>query len=411
MVAVGGTARSKAVIFDYSTLLVDDEDTLECLRGLLDNLRALGVRIVSFSTHARHMNREMERRRLPPLDLFLTSADVGARKGSPTWITAAAESLGIEPCQTCYVGDDDLDWKTAINAGVMFLHANWSKAKQEKVTAFGISTPESLFRFLTHFFLPPARWQYTLDSASHGLCIRSLLNATTVLAADEPDRRFTLQDIFTYDNKRKVGGAKARDLLMIHAIANLYAEGLICSGCRFAIYPSSQPGKRKPTFTEFLEPAAKLFHGWLVEDLLVRAAPAPDTSKLRTQGRGNEVKFLIQANTVIVNPDYQGKLDGKTVIVYDDFTTSGMSLDWARTVLRAAGVPRVVLVTFGKYGKNHPLKHCCYVARGRINPYELAKYQDAHFNCISMDTELHDDGRAMTVEMFRLWQQRQPYGL
>src|SRR5262249_5246563 len=152
------------------------------------------------------------------LDLFLTSEDVGAKKGSPQWITVGAERLGIAPRQLCYVGDDDLDWKTAINAGVLFLHASWSKAKQGKVTAFPISSPQSLSRFLTHFFLPPARWHYKLDSARHGLCIRSLLNSSTKLAADEPHGDFTLKDVFYHDNKPTVGGAKARDLLMIHAI-------------------------------------------------------------------------------------------------------------------------------------------------------------------------------------------------
>src|SRR5262249_41487317 len=192
-------------------------------------------------------------------------------------------------------------------------------------------------------------------------------------------------------------------------IANLYAEGLICSGCRFAIYPSSQPGKRKPTFTEFLGPAAKFFHGWLLEDLLVRAVQAPNTSELRGTGRGREVNFLIQANSVIVNADYRGKLKGKTVIVFDDFTTSGMSLDWARALLRAAGAGRVVLVTFGKFGINHPLMHGCYVPVKQIDPFELAQYGHADFDRYDMSLEADDDSRDMTVEMFRLWQQRQPY--
>jgi hypothetical protein len=111
-----------------------------------------------------------------------------------------------------------------------------------------------------------------------------------------------------------------------------------------------------------------------------------------------------------VSPEYKGKLGGKTVIVFDDFTTSGMSLDWARTLLLSAGAERVILVTFGKYAKIHPAKHHCYVPQGlQINPFALRQYEHAHFRCLNLDMQSNDPGHAMTVDMFQHWQQKLPY--
>ncbi|MFG3064842.1 hypothetical protein ACGFYM_40840 [Streptomyces sp. NPDC048231] len=46
-----------------------------------------------------------------------------------------------------------------------------------------------------------------------------------------------------------------------------------------------------------------------------------------------DISIGAQARTVRINPKYRGKLKGKTVIVFDDFTTEGKSIEWARTLL------------------------------------------------------------------------------
>jgi hypothetical protein len=78
------------------------------------------------------------------------------------------------------------------------------------------------------------------------------------------------------------------------------------------------------------------------------------------------VTIATQARTVHVGERYRDKLTGKTVVVFDDFTTHGMSLEWARLLLTAAGVGRIVMLTVGKYGT----RHTCYELRGRnLDPY------------------------------------------
>jgi hypothetical protein len=401
-------ADSKAVILDHSVLLVNDAGVTGGLRTLMQALRGHGARLVGFSTHPIDLNARLAQQGLPPVDLLVTRQDVGVSKGSPVWIERTAAALGIPHHHLLYVGDDELDWRTAINAAVLYLHAAWAKPKSDGVTALVASSPAYAYKFITHFFLPPHRWEYRLDDEARGLHVRSLLNAEVRLAAT--GRTFTLQDVFKYDNNPAVGEFRARDVLMLHAIANLYAEGLICPGCRFVVYPSSTPGNLSPTLAEFLEPAAKTFHGFYKPSLVVRAAQAPDTSVVRAQG--GLAHFRDQARTVKVHPENEGKMGGKTVVIFDDFTTSGMSLDWGRTLLSAAGADRVVLVTFGKYAQNHPARHRFHTPRGfAVQPFALHQYEDGHFDCHPLDVQRDLNGRATTSRMFECWSQGQPYPL
>jgi hypothetical protein len=158
---------------------------------------------------------------------------------------------------------------------------------------------------------------------------------------------------------------------------------------------------------EFLAAAAKFFHGWLKEDLLVRGRQAVDSSRARS--RREHVGFTNQSNTVLVSPDYRGRLRGRTVVVFDDFTTSGMSLDWARTLLLEAGAERVVLMTFGKYGQNHPLRHSLYSPVSAVDPFGLFDYTDGHFTCTQHDMACNEQGRDITREMVRHQCRMEPY--
>jgi phosphoribosylpyrophosphate synthetase len=313
----------------------------------------------------------MSRRSLPEADLVLTFKDVGKRKGSHWWVYEAASRLGLESHQLLYVGDDTLDWRSAINAAVFYLHAGWAAPQPGGTTALAADTPHDVLMFASHFLMLPPRWEFTLDRPENALCVRSLLQAGKNLKATTP-KQFTLQDVFTYKNKVLVDDDNARNLLMLHAISSLYLEGLIPRNPVFAVYPSSKPGKANPVLEEFLGPVSKLFHGYFKDDLLVRAKAAPDTSLLRYKG-GN-AEFSMQTNTVHVNPTYTSRLENKTVIVVDDFTTTGMSLEWARHLLLAAGAEEVTLLTIGKYLKPHRLYTLQSGAVDALTPFEPTTY-------------------------------------
>lgn len=72
--------------------------------------------------------------------------------------------------------------------------------------------------------------------------------------------------------------------------------------------------------------------------------------RARQSGTTANISIATQATTVHLGSAYQGKLAGKTVIVFDDSTTQGMSLEWARLLLMAGGARRIVMLTVSKYG-------------------------------------------------------------
>lgn len=370
------------VIFDHSSILLPHEGRgPNELKSLLQSVADAGLRTVVFSTHAQPINEQLQALGYPQADLILTQSEVGKRKGSPEWVYEAARRLGAEPHQLLCVGDDELMWRSAINAATIYIHSSWSAPLPERVTALLGETPASVWRFLTHFLLQPPRWEYSLDHPEEALYFRSLLGSDVRLPASktEPPKTppsFTLQDVFTYDIKVQVGRLKAVDVLMLHAMTSLYLEGLVQPNSLFAVYPSSRPGRISPLLKEFLKPASRLFHGYFKEDLLVRAVQAVDSSmekaNARKENRPPNIPDTNQTNTVHVNPAYKKTLKGRPVIVFDDFTTTGQSLEWARNLLYSAGASQVVLLTIGKYPKPHTVHQLKPFAG--VRPFERVEY-------------------------------------
>jgi hypothetical protein len=170
---------------------------------------------------------------------------------------------------------------------------------------------------------------------------------------------------------------------MAHVIVNCYLEGMLTPGTFFCLYPGSKVGTASTQIAEYARPAASIIHGFYRSDLLQRVVDAPDTSLERVAARREyrtpNVSIATQAKTVTVGPDYRYKLRGRRVVVFDDFTTKGMSLDWARTLLLTAGAAEVVLVTIGKYGGTYTQ----YIPRVAIDPFEHHDYSASDFDMVS----------------------------
>jgi hypothetical protein len=364
----------KGVVFDYKTLLIQQgtSDAAQA-RGLLEWLHAQTLRVCVFSTEPLSAPQQTHFALLgyPPADIYIDKTDIPSRKnrGSPDWIDAAAQALAVARNELMYVGCTGLDWRTAINSGVLYLHARWAAPMPSGTTSLTAASPSEVREILKTFLLRPPRWSASLDG--NGWKLRSLLPASAVLPSTSPGPRFRLQDVFTYDRTIRIGGNDARDVLMLFVLANAYLEGLLPPNLYLCVYPGSARGTVSEQLRGYLGHAAKLFHGYYRDDLLIRAFDAPDTSLARWHasqtGKPANVSIATQATTVNLGPSYRNKLKGKTVAVFDDFTTKGMSLQWARLLLAASGVRQAVLLTVGKYGTSHTRYEL--IPGTHINPY------------------------------------------
>lgn len=102
---------------------------------------------------------------------------------------------------------------------------------------------------------------------------------------------------------------------------------------------------------DFCETAALAFRDRPLHDLLVRHSDAPESKKVKQR------KIIDQFRTILVNPDYGEAIKGKTILVLDDFTTSGHSLETARRMLMQTGARTVICVAFAKYRADHAVTY------------------------------------------------------
>jgi hypothetical protein len=407
----------KGVIFDHTTILLplQNQPLLTEIRDLITELKTRNLRVGIFSTHPKDIDKELAARSLPRVDIFLTLTDIpGAKKkGSPLWIEESARRLALQPFELLYIGSDKQDWLTAIHAATFYLHARWVQSPPSGITAvLSAGSPGDVLRYVTHFLLLRPRWEYRADDPKIRLSLRSLLGANANLPATSQPT-FRLQDVFTYGLKVTVGQWSARDLLMMHAISSLYVEGRVRPHSYFAVYPGSRPGKISGVLREFVAPASSLFHGYFKEDLLMRGRPAIDSSMARSearkQGRQDDpVDFSNQTNTVHVNPEYRDGIKDRSVIIFDDFTTTGMSLEWARNLLYAAGAREIILLTIGKY----PKPYVTYVPRRPdiVEPFGLKDYDIARdFGQEQVRLEENPSAGMLLAQSFDLWRKGRPF--
>jgi hypothetical protein len=410
------------VVFDYSVLLGRGPEVTAQLKTLLENIRGAGLKIVVASTHRKDINGQLAEAGLPHADHLLFYAkdktavaynEVTISKGSPLWMTKAADLIGCDTNQLVSVGDEHCDWTGAIGAAVLHLHAGWVRKKPDDVNTYVASTPLGAWMFITHFLIPPSRFKFSLDlPGKTPVYFRSLYTANTPskLHATTPSE-FNLVQIFTSDRRVRVqvGSIKGGELLMIHTLTSLYKEGLIDPYSRFTVYPGHAPGTYNETLASYVDFLAKNVQAY-ERDLLIRAIEAPDTSKLRIENP-KAVSYQNQTNTVHLNPGQVKNIKDKSVVVFDDFTTDGNGLDWARQLLLAGGARKVVLVTIGKFVRGgNPTQVIHRPAAGvEIRPFELTEYGPDAFECERARLEESNENAALLGRLFDAMRDKVPY--
>lgn len=92
------------------------------------------------------------------------------------------------------------------------------------------------------------------------------------------------------------------------------------------------------------------------------------------------------------------KIEGKRILVLDDFTTYGYSLETARRMLLQAGAQRVVCLTIAKYRSNHSVTSIS-TSWGPFTPCSLQKKDITVF-------ELRGEANQVSDEYFRrnIWE-------
>lgn len=401
----------RGIIFHHSVLRTNDIELRQKLHSMITKFRGLGISIAMVSTDTYYdVNSLFASLALAPPDVYENKDSCGARVGSDKIVTAIAASIGCKNYELLYVGHNRYDWYSAINSATFYIHAGWTGQKPEEVTAFSFPQPEDIFVFASHFLMPPPRWRYKLDKPQYGLHVRCLEAAGVTLPCTSPGKAFSLQDVLTYHNDVRIGESKARSVLMLHVLASLYTEGLIEKRSLFTIYPSSTPGRVNDEIGNYVNPGYRVFGAYFQKGLITRAVQADDTSRLRASKQYDRVTFNSQTNTVHLKRPENKKYDpeGKCVIVFDDFTTEGRSMEWARLLFQAAGASKIILTTVGKYPKPHQLH--LPAAKTTIQPYEMHKYSSNSFvNEVNICLDEFSSNSTLLKELLKTYIDGEPF--
>lgn len=403
----------KAVFFDHTTIIKNDGSLHLGIHKAISDIKAIGLKIGVLSTHYRPFGHEVEFLGLDKPDYYFHQGDIGSNKGTSAWFEKICESTGLAPQELLYVGDDELDWRTALQGGVIYLHGSWSKPKPKK-PVIPAPTPSRIFQFATHFLLTPPRWQFEMDVPEYDLSVRSLMYAYTRLPATTKER-FLPHDVFHQEDENipeiKNVDALVGEMLVLHALTSLHLEGLLEYKSYFTIYPSSQIGSKNIVLEKFIEVSSKLFWGYYKSDLIERVHSALDTSQERSiakkQNRIFNPTFRIQSDSTRINPSSIQSIKGKNIILFDDFLTTGTSLEWGRNLLLAAGAKKVILVSIGKYRTPYKL-HILNPERSII-PTVVKTYERDIFSIKQLRMKESDSARRLLAELFRAWKNDLPY--
>ena len=193
---------------------------------------------------------------------------------------------------------------------------------------------------------------------------------------------FSLKDLFTYDKQYTLGknlNLDARSVLFLLLIIQLWKEELASRGVQWCVYPSSKRGKISQNIFPYLKFLRGLTGSYFVQ-FLERVEDTVDKSLARVRGESEQISFDREKNTLNVSAE---SLRGKRVIVVDDFSTSGMSLEVAKHLLLEKEADQVVLCAIGKYTHTHKI----YDEKGYVQGVvDLNKDENAQNKLIDLIT-------------------------
>lgn len=241
---------------------------------------------------------------------------------------------GAQTYETALVGGIDEDMIAGVQNRLLLLRPDWYGKQSEY--GFPVATISELARFCFVFGLRkhPIFWR--------------IQDGNLDISAAGPFSTFkAAYQMFGEDARAFAkGGQGSPEFWFNFAVSSLYFSGLLEGVDYLCTYPGHSPDSDPNKFgmAEVLARLGKCFNMSYYHDLIVRHNAAPKSQPIKAADR----KFLTQLNTIRLsklphkNLSQEPRktpisLKRKTVLVVDDFCTSGRSNEAARAYIEAAG--------------------------------------------------------------------------
>lgn len=263
-------------------------------------------------------------------------ADRGTGKPRPTAgaIEYVLQEEGWQQNEVVLLGNTELDMKTAMNGGVLFLNAEWYGSTVEYGLKF--KTPREVARFVDMFCLREHLWHIAIEDGDLRFYALSPYGWLDPGITDySRDARKALKD-----------GSPHTDFWIKYLGSSIYFSGLYNEVDYVTSYPGSKRGAGNSRLDQFLRQFANSFKKRFIPDLIIRHT---DTTASHTKGAERSHKKQIESVCLSKTPLKSGTAryktpplkHGKTVLVVDDFCTEGTSFEAARAYIEATGAKAI----------------------------------------------------------------------
>lgn len=383
-------------------VICDGNGTLElpnpssAIRDLVKTISSLGIELAITSNNYRSSiiksvtkaGLSIPKIIVTPEDFHKLKAKPEIVKPNPNFVYKVRDLTRVQLNEIIYIGDNDrTDIYCAINAGVLPIAARYSNSEMKYGLPF--DSPKDLKNYLLTFAMQEAPyfgWRYS------GSCLDTDTDIDVrALIGDHGGLTNILEDVLKHQRDVRIGSSiiRVRDLLFYYFVSQCYLSGLINDIDLVTFYPGHQTNSLNPTLEQYSRKISKIFRDRFEPNLILRHQNALESKK---QGAGRNI--FEQFRTVQINPACKEKIVNKRILVLDDFTTHGYSLETARRMLSKAGAGHVVCLAIAKFRQRHSVTTIskswnpfmpCTLQRKDINcseePGEPNQAADEYFRC------------------------------
>lgn len=318
------------------------------IHDLLEKMKKLNIGLaVATNSTQREIVSKFKRAGLQMPHIIVTPAEVGVHKPSPKFIEYISEQTGIKLNEIVFLGDDDkTDIFCAINAHVLPFSSLYSSAPQPKY-GLPVDDPAMFSRYLATYGLqndPFFGW--SIVSPDKFLEAYALIGDHGTMGLTP-----TLKTFLKHKTEVKVGPKNNSfgSILFHYFLSQSYLSGLIQDIDYISVYPGHQANSQNQILAQYSDILQKTLGNRFLQELLIRHT----TTAASHTSSGADRDIFQQLSTIKLGEAYRKRIKGKRILVLDDFTTTGNSLETARVMLLTGGAESVVGMAFAKYRNTH----------------------------------------------------------
>jgi hypothetical protein len=345
----------RAIVFDVSDTLVGPHGLVDGVPELWDFCAQHAIKRFVAATHPSDIGRLHAHGIWEDGGFAGRDRGVTINKGSTEFVTRPAREAGVALSDIIYVGDNDkTDARTAANARVPYFRATWAHPHgQAGKYGIPVSSVRALMDYISLYLLKQRLWYWGTsghDARGRPFSYRAVADCLSINATWAQSHFAVIATSVLKDKDNTSPYRRYLPFFQHQLLSSLYLANWAQESDLWAVVPGHTTTSHvHPVLSPLVKEASTLSRHRPAE-LLVRHATVP--SSREEKNRRQIPRFDKHVRSIHLNPDYKGILQGKRILLADDFITDGKTSEWCRNLLLAGGAGDVLCVAVGKFPTN-----------------------------------------------------------